>query len=294
MFFQQDRNRAVFALLLLCFSLVECIFFLYAADALYSPVYTAVLDVLSVSIIACLCFFLDFKRKMNPVFLGAGCLLLAVFVQLCSSYFELGPEEGFYAIAGWEFWKLLLLRLLLFGTAVLGTGVLMIKLDERNPVVFLFPMIIILIGFLLFRNSILYSVLLVAFFALVALWVRHLEGGTIRLGFAASLLSVLVLIIATVLLFVYREGAVLTQEACSFPVLFLIFVAIVFAFFRKRFGLHASAYLSAHLMTAYVLSWIKGDITGDLIFGIIPFGLILLTSLLINFFIKPQKKEAIR
>ena len=237
--------------------------------------------------------FFGFQRKMNPVFLGAGCLLLAVFVQLCSSYFELGPEEGFYAIAGWEFWKLLLLRLLLFETAVLGTGVLMMKLDERNPVVFLFPLIIVLIG-LLFRERILYSVLLVAFFALVSLWIRHLEGGTIRLGVAASFVSVLIFIIATVLLFVYREGAVLTQEACSFPVLFLIFVAIVFAFCRKRFGLHASAYLSAHLMTAYVLSWIKGDITCALMFGLIPFGLILITSLLVNFFIKPQKKEAIR
>lgn len=292
MFFQDGRNRAVFALLLLCFSLMECIFFLYAADAMYSPAYTAVLDVLSVSIIACLCFFLDFKRKMNPVFLGAGALLLAVFVQLCRSYFELGPEEGFYAIVSWTFWKQFLLRLLLFETAVLGTGLMLLRLDEKNPAVLLFPLLTVLAGFLLFGESVLYTLLLVSYFALVFLWVRNLEGGVIRLGLGASLISVFIFILATVLLFVYREGIILTQEACSFPVLFLIFVALIFAFARKRFGLHASAYLAAHLMAGYVLARIRGDIPSELLFGIIPFGLILITSVLINCFIKPRKKEA--
>ena len=84
----------------------------------------------------------------------------------------------------------------------------------------------------------------------------------------------------------------MTQEACSFPVLFLIFVALIFAFARNRFGLHAVSYLSAHLIAGYVLSWIRKDITEELLFGIIPFGLILLTSVFINFFIKPEKKEA--
>ncbi len=277
MYFEQGKNRSVFALLLLCFSLLECMFFLYASSEMYSPVYPAVLDVLCVSIIACLCYFLDFKRKMNPLFLGIGTLLLSIFFQLCRSYFNSGSEEGFYSLANPVFWRDLLILFAVHLIAVLGTGFWVLKFPEAKAVRF-FSAAVLFVYHLFYGRSVITALLLFLFQTGFSFYCDHLKGGTYNSSLILRILLILLFLISSVLLFAYRGGMILTQEACSFPVLFLILVGIVILFLKKVFGLYAIEYLCTHLSLSYVIACLDHAIDSSFLFALVPFGFMLFIS----------------
>ncbi len=281
MYFEQGKNRSVFALLLLCFSLLECMFFLYASSEMYSPVYPAVLDVLCVSIIACLCYFLDFNRKMNPLFLGIGTLLLSVFFQLCRSYFNSGSEEGFYSLANPAFWKDLLILFAIHFFAVVGTGFLKLKFPEAKAVRF-FSATVLFVYNLLDSHSFITALLLFLFQTGLTFYCDHLKGGTYNPSFIFRILLILLFLISSVLLFAYHGGMILTQEACSFPVLFLILVGIVILFLKKVFGVYAIEYLCTHLSLSYVIACLDNAIDSSFLFALVPFGIMLFISIYIH------------
>ena len=103
LYFENSKNRNILALLFTCFALLESIFFGFAIEELYSFLYPVMLDILTVFIIACLCYFLDFKRKMNALFIFIGSFAAVLFTELCYLYFQYGSETGFYRIPTMEF-----------------------------------------------------------------------------------------------------------------------------------------------------------------------------------------------
>ena len=281
MYFEQGKNRSVFALLLLCFSLLECMFFLYASSGMYSPIYPAVKDVLCVSIIACLCYFLDFNRKMNPLFLCLGTIALSLFSCLCSTYFNVGAEEGFYSLADPAFWGQFIIVFFVYAVAVLGTGFLQIKLSAQKAVRFFAPFVI-LIANLFWGRPISSSILLFLFQIGLSFYCDRLNGGIYQSSWTSRILLVLLFLISTVLLFVYRGGLILTHEACSFPIIFLVLVGIILFNMKKLFGIYAVEYLCAHLCFSYLISCLEHAIDVSFLFALIPFGILFIISSFIH------------
>lgn len=291
LYFDNSKNRNVLALLFTCFALLECIFFGYALSELYSFLYPSMLHIISVFIISCFSYFLDFKRKMNAVFIFGGIIIEAVFVSLSYLYFSFGSEEGFYRIPTSDYLSILLPVLLTHTACVLCSGILRIKSIDRRLICLITAVIYMAFCFVYHKSGILYALITAAICLFSHFYLDHLNGDNAKLSKSHILLLFGAYIICMILFFLYQDGILLTQEATSFVNLLLIFTGLLLALFKKRFGLYLVEFISIYMALAYILYRAETDTVQSLqsLFGIVPVSVIGAAALYVNISIDKKK-----
>ena len=293
LYFENSKNRNVLALLFTCFALLECIFFGYALSELYSFLYPAMIDLIAVFIISCFIYFLDFKRKMNAVFIYSGILIETLFVSLSILYFTYGTEEGFYKIPSADFVRIFLPVLLTHCICVTVCGFLDYK-GICGKYICLIPSILYgVYSYFISKTGILYSLCILLINSFSFLYLEHLKGQNTKLKKDNNLLLVASYIICVFLFFAYKEGLLLTQEASSFPNLMLMLTGVLFAVFGKRFGLYLVEFLSFYMASAYVLYRAQFNSLQSVqsLFGVIPLAVIGSAALYVNIDLEKKKEE---
>ncbi len=291
-YFDDSRNRNVLALLFLCYAFLESIFFGYAMEGLYGFLYPVFLDILSVFIISCLSYFLDYTRKMNVVFIVAGLFLVSIFTSLCRLYFDLGPEAGFYAVPTLSFFRVFFLNLLFSSATVLFSGILKIKLSKKSFLYSVVPFIIYLLYVkFIIKESYLYAFLVFVIAVFSLLYLKHLTGTNIQICTKHKVFIALSFAVSLVLYFIYQGGILLTIEPASFLNIILVLAGIIFAFYRKRLGLYIAEFSSLHMVFAYLLAFIHNDCDLNMAFGAFPMLIVFVTLFLINMKIDNTLKE---
>ena len=281
LYFEDSKNRNILALFFTCLALIECIFFGFAIEDLYSFLYPYILNFLSVFIIACLCHFLDFSRKMNAVFIFLGLFISVLFVQLCFLYFDQGTENGFYMIPSLHFIKPLLLRFLFFSLCLISNG--LYKLKWNNNYFKCFLQIISYIFYSLLFNNVLLSVFSILIFVLAFFFTNHLDGIDCVLSRKQVLILFMLYFISMFLFFVYKAGILLTQEVCAFFNLIIILVGIVLSIRKRRFGLYLIEFISLLMSASYLFVFLENTTLYYLnLFGIIPLSIIGLGAIYID------------
>ncbi len=281
LYFEDNKNRNVLALFFTCLALVECVFFGFAVEELYSFLYPIILDFLCVFIIACLFYFLDFSRKMNAVFIFLGSFITALFIELCFLYFDQGTENGFYGIPSPLFIKPFLLRFLFISLCIISNGLSKLKLEGKKAQ-YILPVIIYVIYNFIFKNVLL-SIFSVLFFVIAYFFINHLGGENYRLNRKQIITLFVLYFICMVLFFAYKEGVLLTQEVCSFFNLIIIFVGIILSIRKTRFGLYLIEFISLLMAISYLFVFIEDhNLYFINLFGIIPLSIIGLGAFFIN------------
>ncbi len=281
LYFEDNKNRNILALFFTCLALIECIFFGFAIEGLYSFLYPFILNFLSVFIIACLCHFLDFTRKMNAVFVFLGLFISVLFIQLCFLYFEQGTENGFYMIPSLLFIKSLLLQFLFFSLCLISNGLYKLKWKNNYLKCFL-PLISYAIYSLLF-NNILLSFFGILIFVLAFFFTNHLDGIDCVLSRKHVLILFIIYFFSMFLFFAYNAGLLLTQEVCAFFNLIIILVGIVLSIRRRRFGLYLIEFITLLMSASYLFIFLENTNLYYLnVFGIIPLSIIGLGAIYID------------
>ncbi len=274
-FFDDKRNRMLLILFLTASGLLELLFFGYAMEGLYSPLYAALIDLAVAAALPPLAEFLDFRRKAGPVFLGLGCFVCCFFASACHSWFGIEDiGEGLVTFGTGAFWlRVLRYALFCFG-AVFGCGLL--KLKDLDGGMRLLPAVSAAAAFLfalLGGDGLAYALFLAACAALSALLYRRVSGEDLRLRFPFAALMAACFAGGCWMLYAYRGGELLTEEAaCGFDLL-IILAGMVMAFFRYRFGAYLYFFFSLRLCFGYAGGVIRGDVESFYLFGMLPFAL---------------------
>lgn len=280
LYFENSKNRNILALLFTCFALLESIFFGFAIEELYSFMYPFMLDILTVFIIACLCYFLDFKRKMNSLFIFIGSFAAALFSELCFLYFRYGSETGFYRIPSIEFLKAFSITLLVHILCLVIYGLLKIKYPI-NKILYLIPVAIYFIYSVLTKDLI-QSILICLTFIIAFYFLDHLKGKNCKILTKYIILLFTLYIVCLVVYFSYKDGILLTQEASSFVNILIILAGIILLLFSKRYGLYLIEFISFYMSLPYLYVSIKDSSMRYNLIGIFPLMLLGFCSLLIN------------
>ena len=281
LYFEDSKNRNILALFFTCLALLECVFFGFAIEELYSFLYPFILHFLSVFIIACLCHFLDFSRKMNAVFVFLGSFLTALFVELCFLYFDLGSDTGFYKIPTLLFIKPFLFRFLFFSFCLLSNGLSKLRWKD-SYLQYILPIIFYTLYTLIF-NNVLLSIFIALNFILAFLFIFHLGGSDCILSRKYLISLFIFYFLCMSLFFIYKVGLLLTQEVTAFFNLMIIFIGIVITLRKKRFGLYLIEFITFLMSTSYLFVFFEDRQLYFLnFFGIIPLSIIGLYAFYLN------------
>ena len=238
------------------------------------------LDILTVFIIACLCYFLDFKRKMNALFVFIGSFTAALFSELCYLYFQYGSDIGFYRIPSMEFLKSFSISFLVHILCLVLYGLLKIKYPVNKKMI-LVPVAIYFIYSVLTKDLI-QSLLICLTFILAFYFLDHLKGKNYKLLTKYIILLFSLYIVCLVVYFSYKDGILLTQEASSFVNILIILAGIILLLFSKRYGLYLIEFISFYMSLPYLYVSIKDSSMRYNLIGIVPLMLLGFCSLLIN------------
>ena len=280
LYFENSKNRNILALLFTCFALLESIFFGFAIEELYSFLYPFMIDMLSVFIIACLCYFLDFKRKMNAVFIFIATFTAVLFIELCKLYFKYGSEVGFYKVPTLEFFKSFFITIFVHILCLVSYGILKTRYTNTKLLI-LIPVSIFFI-YLIVSGDFIHTALISLSFVFAFFFQDHLIGKNIKLNSKHIILLFILFFICLFFYFSYRNGVLLTQEASSFVNLLIILAGIILAICKKRYGLYLIEFISVYMALPYINVSIKNkDMIYNLL-GIIPLILIGFGSIFVN------------
>lgn len=271
-FFEDKRNRMLLALFLTASGLLELIFFGYAMEGLYSPLYAVLIDLAAAAALPPLAEFLDFRRKAGPLFIGLGCFVCGFFASACHSWFGIEDiEEGIASFGTGSFWLGVLRYAVLCFGAVFGCALLKRKDWEKG--MRLMPAVCAAAAFafaLISGDGILYALFLAACAALAALLYRPVKGEDLHLKIPFAALMAVCFAAACWMLYAYHGAELLTEEAaCGFDLL-AILAGMGMAFFRYRYGAYLYFFFSLRLCLAYAGGVLRGDVDTWYLFGMLP------------------------
>ena len=277
LYFESSKNRNILAMLFTCFALLECIFFGYALEELYGVLYPSILHILTVFIIACLCYFLDFDRKLNAVFIFGAVLLESIFISLSSLYFQIGAEEAFYSIPSSKYLLLLFKLFSIHSIIIIFDNFINRKIKDKDAIHYIVSALLFSLYLIIGEGfGILYSSLVFVTFVFARIFVNNMTGQNGSYSKQIKITYLLSLLIYTVVLFSYKSGLLLIAEPCSFVILIIMWGGFIAFIFKKIYGLYLCGFLALHLFIAYVLSYINHAIDKDLLFGVLPTMLVFL------------------
>lgn len=272
MFFDDRRNRTLLAAFLMVSGVLECMFFAFASEGMYSAVYPALVDLLIVIGSALLCQFIDFRRKMGVVFNVCGALLMTVFAVLLAEWVQVGHEQWYLVVNS----STILLHLgryaLLSVLPVVLTGIVKKTRSMQQGLQFV-PAVsaaAAMLALAVFGEPVVYSVAVGVCAFVSGLFIEQLDGGGMNVKTPFIILLVGVYFAEWALFLSFGGGFMLVQEAACAVSLLMSGVGLVVALCHKRFGIYIYAYCALHLAAGYVCAWLAGDTGSEYLIGVLP------------------------
>lgn len=279
-FFTDNRNRALFGGLLFCAACLEIIFFSYAMEELYSPLFPTLIDLLVAAGVTVLATFSDIHNRANCIFVSAGCFVLSMFASYATEMFGSGAVDGMFAIFTASFWGAFLKYAVIsfvtsFGCAVAGK-------EQRNTGDLIMPWLLALLfaGLsFVWDKTVVQSLFMGASAMLAGFLSQKVLGGAIKPGLLWNAVLTAVFVLAIWMFGAYRDGELLTMESASAVDMIIVFTGLIMTYMKKRFGVYLYGFFGLHLALGYLGTFISGEIEVWCLFGMVPCLLLFLAAM---------------